>query len=129
MNYKKDNTVSIFRCLFIIKIFTKHYLTIIYSNKSHIFALGPGLHKNALGLITVKKEIKKKKKEKGKKINNKPTTKENNAEHIYNLQKLKLSAGYEWGGDSGNEKIYMESILRGNKKTWERTWACKEHKD
>lgn len=67
MNYKKDNTVSIFRCLFIIKIFTKHYLTIIYSNKSHIFALGPGLHKNALGLITVKKEIKKKKKKKEKK--------------------------------------------------------------
>lgn len=29
----------------IIKIFTKHFLTIIYSKKSHIFALGPGLHK------------------------------------------------------------------------------------
>lgn len=48
----------------IIKIFTKHFLTIIYSKKSHIFALGPGLHKNALGLNTVKRtkiQIRKKK--------------------------------------------------------------------
>lgn len=44
----------------IIKIFTKHFLTIIYSKKSHIFALGPGLHKNALGLNTVKSKNKKK---------------------------------------------------------------------
>lgn len=78
----------------IIKIFTKHFLTIIYSKRSHIFALGPGLHKNALGLNTVKiTKNQKSKKTKKPKINNKPTTKENNAAHIYTLQKSMLSAG------------------------------------
>lgn len=54
--------------------------------------------KMLLGLITVKIEKKKereRKRERERKINNKPTTKENNAEHIYNLQKLKLPAGNE----------------------------------
>lgn len=54
----------------IIKIFTKHFLTIIYSKKSHVFALGPGLHKNALGLNTVKRtKIQKRKKKKREKKN------------------------------------------------------------
>lgn len=64
----------------IFKIFTKHFLTIIYSKKSHVFALGPSFHKNALVFNTVKI--------KQTKVNlNKPTTKENNAALIYTLQK------------------------------------------
>lgn len=102
----------------IIKIFTKHFLTIIYSKKSHVFALGPGLHKNALGLNTVKRtkiqkrkhKKKKEKKKKKKEINNKPTTKENNAAHIYTLQKSMLSAGNGCEGDSGDLVVWMESI-------------------
>lgn len=56
---------------------------------------------------------KKKKKNPSKKkkgINNKPTTKENNAAHIYTLQKSMLSAGNGWEGDSGDPLVYMESV-------------------
>jgi len=91
----------------IIKIFTKHFLTIIYSKKSHIFALGPDLHKNCFRSDYNKKKPKgKTKNEKNDKTTQQnrqikikiqrqtQLPKKNNAAYIYTLPTPRRSAGH-----------------------------------
>lgn len=132
---KQDTTAPIFRCLFLIsssKFLQNIFLTIIYSKKSHIFALGPGLHKNALGLNTVKR-TKNPNKKKQIKIKNKSTTNQlpkKTMQRIFtpyrnrcSLQEMdeKETAGIPWFLWIAFKRQQFDLSLRGNKGQY---WYC-----